>query len=387
MRRIHSGRGLSLVCVAVLATLLGGAGSVLLGVCGPFTDVAADAFCPFVLEIFTLGITTGTTATTYDPTSSVTRLQMAAFLSRTVDGVLNRGSRRAALGQFWMPQSAGAVAVGTQSVPFSNPTLILSDGADVWVQAPTEIMRVRASDGAVLWTSFGLTGASGLLVAMGQVWFTAYIPLGQLVRIDPSQNSVSFGAIPLPSTARSLTFDGARIFAADETGGMTIVTVGGTIATVTTGFTQPYGTLFDGKNVWVTDLSAGTLSKLDSAGAVLQTVSVGPAPSFPAFDGANIWIPNSSFGANSVTVVRASSGAVLATLTGNGVQQPASAAFDGERILVTNQTADTVSLFKAADLTPLGSVPTGSGSWPYGACSDGINFWITLNHSNQLVRF
>jgi len=41
-------------------------------------------FCPFVLEIFYLGITTGTTPTTYDPSSTVTRLQMAAFLSRTV---------------------------------------------------------------------------------------------------------------------------------------------------------------------------------------------------------------------------------------------------------------------------------------------------------------
>src|SRR5215475_14269087 len=69
--------------------------------CGPFTDVSsADPFCPVVLEIFTLGITTGTTPTTYDPASNVTRVQMAVFLSRTVDGVLKRGSRRAALNQF-----------------------------------------------------------------------------------------------------------------------------------------------------------------------------------------------------------------------------------------------------------------------------------------------
>src|ERR1700756_1900947 len=101
MRRTHPGRSLSLVCIAVIATILRGAGSALLGVCGPFTDVAADAFCPFVLEIFYLGITTGTTPTTYDPASNVTRLQMAAFLSRTVDGVLRRGRRRAALDQVW----------------------------------------------------------------------------------------------------------------------------------------------------------------------------------------------------------------------------------------------------------------------------------------------
>jgi hypothetical protein len=34
--------------------IFGGANG-LLAVGGPFTDVAADAFCPFVLEIFTLG--------------------------------------------------------------------------------------------------------------------------------------------------------------------------------------------------------------------------------------------------------------------------------------------------------------------------------------------
>jgi len=71
--------------VSHLVAVVVGAGASLLGTCGPFTDVAADVFCPFVLEIFYLGITTGTTATTYDPASNVSRLQMAAFLSRTVD--------------------------------------------------------------------------------------------------------------------------------------------------------------------------------------------------------------------------------------------------------------------------------------------------------------
>ncbi len=87
-------RSAAILLAAVLAAL-GGAAGAALGTCGPFTDVPADSFCPFVLEIFTLGITTGTTATTYDPASSVTRLQMAAFLSRTVDGTLKRGGPRA----------------------------------------------------------------------------------------------------------------------------------------------------------------------------------------------------------------------------------------------------------------------------------------------------
>src|SRR6476646_732186 len=120
-----------LLHAAVLAAaLLGGAASALLGVCGPFTDVSDATFCPFVLEIFTLGITTGTTPTTYDPTSPVSRLQMAAFLSRTVDGVSRRGSRRAALDQFWTTQSStvlGLTTIGASSFQ------VRSDGADLWV--------------------------------------------------------------------------------------------------------------------------------------------------------------------------------------------------------------------------------------------------------------
>src|SRR5215470_11583376 len=102
--------------LAVLAVLLAGAGSSVLGTCGPFTDTANDVFCPFVLEVFYLAITTGTTSTTYDPTANVTRLQMAAFLSRTVDRVLLRGSKRAALDQFWTfakgKQTVGPAPIG-----------------------------------------------------------------------------------------------------------------------------------------------------------------------------------------------------------------------------------------------------------------------------------
>jgi DNA-binding beta-propeller fold protein YncE len=145
--------------------------------------------------------------------------------------------------------------------------------------------------------------------------------------------------------------------------------------------------LYDGGNIWATNTATGSLVKLDSAGAILQTVTVGGSPQHPIFDGSNIWVPN--LDSSSVSVVRASSGAVLATLTGNGMNAPFAAAFDGQRILVTNivPISSTVSLWKAADLTPIGSFSTGAGTGPYGACSDGINFWIALNGSSQLARF
>jgi hypothetical protein len=60
------------------------------------------------------------------------------------------------------------------------------------------------------------------------------------------------------------------------------------------------------------------LLELDAAGGILRTVNfgAGTTPKQPAFDGANLWVP---LGEDSVAVVRASDGAVLTALTGNGI--------------------------------------------------------------------
>jgi DNA-binding beta-propeller fold protein YncE len=157
------------------------------------------------------------------------------------------------------------------------------------------------------------------------------------------------------------------------------------VTTVTTGFINVIGALYDGANVWVTDFTAGTLLKLDSAGAILQTVTLGGGPNYPVFDGTNIWVPRASV--PSVAVVRASSGAILATLTGNGSANTAEVAFDGERVLATNNSTGTVSLWKAADLSPLGFFSVGGATSPFGACSDGRDFWIVLSFVGQIGRF
>ena len=363
-----------------------------MGVCGPFTDVAADAFCPFVLEIFYLGITTGTTPTTYDPTSNVNRLQMAAFLSRSVDRTLQRGSRRAALQQFWTTQNDSVLGLTTVGM---SPVLAQSDGLDVWVANfdGNSVSRVRGADGKLLETWTGATSAYSVLVAMGRVFVPGKTSPGHLYRIDPSQTAgaVTTVASTLGDKPFGIAFDGSRVWTANNgaPGSVSIVTPGATIpwtvTTVTTGFIAPDGILYDGANIWATDLSAHTLLKLDSAGAVLQTVTVGSAPAYPAFDGGSIWVPNA--GSSSVSVVRASSGVVLQTLTGNGLNSPRTAAFDGQRVLVTNLSGNSVSHWKAADLTSLGSFPTGASTSPYGACSDGIYFWITLSNTGQLARF
>jgi hypothetical protein len=391
MALVQSTRRFLAIGMVLAAAVFVGAAGALLGSCGPFNDVAADSFCPFVVEVFTLGITTGTTATTYDPTTGVNRLQMATFLSRSVDGVLKRGSRRAAMNQFWTTKTAanlGLTAVG------SSPRLVAADGLDLWTanEFGNNVTRVRASDGWALETWTGASFPSAVLSAMGRIWVTGQVNPALLYRIDGSQIA---GAVTTVATIglnpSDMAYDGEKIWTANTAPSVSIVTPGATtpfaVTNVSAGFTTPTGILYDGANIWVTDQVGppGTLLKLNSSGGILQTVTVGANPFHPVFDGTNIWVPNS--GSQSVSVVRASTGTVLQTLTGNGLDTPYAVAFDGQRILVTNSGNDSVSLFKAADLSAIGNFSTGAATIPHGVCSDGVNFWIALYGSSKLARF
>jgi hypothetical protein len=80
------------------------------GTCGsatitlPFTDVpSSNVFFCSIAEAYFSALTNGTTPTTYNPSDPVLRDQMAAFITCTMDQSLKRGSRRAALDQYWTP--------------------------------------------------------------------------------------------------------------------------------------------------------------------------------------------------------------------------------------------------------------------------------------------
>ncbi len=111
------------------------------GTCGgspatlPFTDVMSNGFFCKIAEAFFSGLTNGTTPTTYSPSDSVPRDQMAAFITRTQDSSLRRGSKRAALQQFWTttPRYDSSLGgLGTTPVG-DSPELAASDGEDLWV--------------------------------------------------------------------------------------------------------------------------------------------------------------------------------------------------------------------------------------------------------------
>jgi hypothetical protein len=372
------------------------------GTCGgvtitlPFNDVMASPFFCQIAAAYFSGLTNGTgDGTTYSPTQTVTREQMAAFISRTMDQSLKRGSQRAVAKKWWTPQTAGNLTLTNVG---DGPEQVEFDGTDLWVTnlASATVMRIRPSDGKVLDTWTGATDAIGILAAMGKIFVTGNTNPGFLYMIDPSQpaGAVTTVSDSLGADAQGITFDGSKIWTANNSGSISIVTLNPlTVSNVFTGFDAPLGILFDGSHIWVTDSIANTLLKLNPNGTIAQTIPVGTSPLYPVFDGTNIWVPN--LVSNSVSVVRVKDAQgnplttpfVLATLTGNGLGFPFNAAFDGERILITNLGGHNVSLWKAADLTPIGSFPTNIGDGPAGACSDGLNFWITLSNVDKLARF
>jgi S-layer family protein len=386
-------RATLLVAAVITIALASGQIKAESGTCGgaivnvPFTDVSASNifFCSIASAYFS-GLTSGTSATTFNPNDPVSRGQMAAFITRTQDSALRRGSRRAALDQW----AAGPFSADAMTTVDIAPISVKSDGADLWVAnyGGNSVSRVRASDGRLLETWTGAISARCVLVARGRIFVTGFgNSTGQLYSIDPTLPAGAVSAVAaLPTGAEGITTDGPFIWTANRSGSVSKVNPEtGQVTTFTTGFQTPWGILYDGANIWVTDFFANTLLKLNLDGSIAQTVAVGMAPRSPVFDGTNIWVPNS--GSHSVTVVRASTGAVLATLIGDSMGDYWAAAFDGQRVLVTDYFGDSVSLWKAADLTPLGTFSTGTGSQATGACSDGVNFWVTLGFTSKLARF
>jgi DNA-binding beta-propeller fold protein YncE len=396
-----------LIAVTVLAAAILASGRLRAdsGSCGgatatlPFNDVGASIFFCQIAEAYFSGLTNGTSSTTYSPSDAVTRDQMAAFITRTMDQSLKRGSRRAALGQWWTTTPHYDAMLGTTTVN-THPVEIKSDGKDLWVVSVGDplsfglgsVGRIHASDGRSV-DAWAVHFAAGLLVAMGRV-FAANAVGPSLYMIDPSQPGGGSATVvqtdnPIGDGPVSLGFDGARIWTANSSGGsVSIISPAAAFPwnaqTHSTGFVKPTGVLFDGTNIWILDQGDNSIKRVDSNGGVVQSVAVSNIGR-AVFDGANIWVP----GSNSVTVLRAATGAVLATLTGNGLNTPTAIAFDGQRVLVTSPAA--VSLWKATDLTPIGfeTLPPlcfGCTSTTRGVCSDGINFWIVIDVALGLAQ-
>ena len=152
---------------------------------------------------------------------------------------------------------------------------------------------------------------------------------------------------------------------------------------------QPTGVSFDGSNIWVSNNSSNSVTKLRASdGMELGTFSTGSYPVGIVFDGANIWVANSGFNGsgNTVTKLRASDGALLGVFhVGNG---PRGVVFDGVNIWVANSglndTGNTVTKLRASDGTVLGTFVVGTA--PECLMFDGRNIWVTNRGGSSITK-
>ncbi len=349
----------------------------------PYTDISI--FCAEIRIAYYTGITQGTTATTYSPGSNVVRDTMAAFTTRTLNAALLRGSPRSAAGMLWTPMAGAAIAtVG------SNPSGMVSDGADLWIVDGTSQKLFRVGhNGNVLGTWTGLSGASEVLVTPGRVIVSGANT--SVYVIDPSQPP---GAVAPFSSAPSaggggLAFDGQKIWRPSASA--TTVSLFNSDGTYLAEFgpmpTPIRGIFFDGTFMWLV-AGDGTLRRVNPQTFVTSDILLGSAFLSAirlGFDGQNLWVPNPEN--NQIFIVRPGSQTVIATVIGNSMNGPNAVAFDGLHMLVTNKGGNSVSVFQATDLTALGNSLLAPGVVPSQAASDGLNFFAIGSGNGQLWKF
>ena len=187
--------------------------------------------------------------------------------------------------------------------------------------------------------------------------------------------------------------------------------------------TEPYGVVFDGANIWVSNRGSDNVTKLRASdGANLGTFEAVPLPEAMAFDGTHIWVASGA-GGYGVTKLRASDGAfvsffgvdakglafdgaylwitrrdfgaVVKLAIGGELEdqfsvgtEPAGIAFDGANIWVANQESDSVTKLRASDgfelsTFDLNTPPQGDHPGPRGVAFDGAHVWVT--HANTGV--
>lgn len=155
---------------------------------------------------------------------------------------------------------------------------------------------------------------------------------------------------------------------------------GNKIATVSFGANHsPQGMCVAAGSVWVTDLTANILSRIDPlTNAVIATVSVGLRPSDCCFDGTYIWTAN--FNGASISKVDPATNTVVDWL--RPVTTPSyRMCFDGKRLWVGDWTGGVVVGIDVAT----GSATTITGiSQPWGMFFDGSYLWVSSYGASAL---
>lgn len=287
---------------------------------------------------------------------------------------------------------------------------------NVWVANYTGSVSGFLPQGAPLWaqgiSGAGLSGSSALVIDANQnVWVANMSNSaspnqhGSVTEISASGTILSqpYGYVSGINAPVAISAAPNGSFWVGNSGQATVslLDVNGNPLSGTGGFgtgilVQPTALISDQfSNAWIADRSAGTLTHMDSQGNTLRQASVAAMPDSLALDAAaNVWVGDST---NSTLTQVASNGIPVKNISGAGLNQPRTLAFDGGgHLFVTNAGSNNLAILTDSNSATPGtflSPATGLGLdanllQPNGVAADASgNLWVASSGDNRLVTF
>ncbi|SDL69271.1 6-phosphogluconolactonase, cycloisomerase 2 family [Nonomuraea maritima] len=134
----------------------------------------------------------------------------------------------------------------------------------------------------------------------------------------------------------------------------------------------------------VSDLGTDEIRRYRHDGTPLEPITMPPGtgPRHFAFAGSRLYVTGELDG--SVTLVEGDRRTSVPASRRPGENMPSHLHLEGDLVYVGNRGPDTVSVLRAADLSPVAEVPTG-GVWPRHFAIDGDRMYVANQRSDQVT--
>jgi len=225
----------------------------------------------------------------------------------------------------------------------NGPNQICYDGANVWINYSTYLLKVNTFSGS----------------------YTSY----------------SVGVSPT-----ALCFDGTDLWITNSTNLLRVTRSTGVIANTYAIGKSSNGICFDGTYLWVTTGDNYLMKITPSTGAVAASYNIGYYVSYPMFDGTSVWV--TSYVGNRIFKVRPSDGSILLSIDGMSKQPiwgaPTQLCFDGTYLWFGDtMNHRVVKMDKEGNV--IATAPT--GGYTTGICFDGTNIWVADYDAGYYEKF
>ena len=191
--------------------------------------------------------------------------------------------------------------------------------------------------------------------------------------------------------------DGKHIFVTEGTSGtMSVIdpATGAILiqAPLLAGAVDPLGITFSDTRMFIANATSSSVTVYDLASATLVGVfPLAPAVGLPAvgpmgitYDGTNIWTANN--GSNNVTRANATIGGGVNFELPAGATAPMGIVYDGTNIWTANNTSNSVTRINPSTGAGTNFALPGGATAPIGILFDGVNIWTVNNTSNNVTR-